>query len=471
MNDRRQRTKYILADLLATLVGWSCFYVYRFHVTGFLTVPTLGEYFALPQVQLNLLLVPLVWLGLYAFSGFYQRPYFKSYTDVLQSTFWTILFGTLVGFFSMVIDDVPFINDEEIALLKIVHVSPTAYLQILATMFGCLFLPVLQLRYVITHQANQQIGAGQIGLRTLLIGQGSAARQLWRELQAEKRQNGYLIAATFPDIASLGAIRANIKKYQIEAILLAPEQDDSYNINRIIFGLLPLGLPILQRASNDELFNGQVHTDSLTTLPMNKYSIDLLSPFHRNVKRLIDVVCALLALILLSPLFLVVAWLIRRDSPGPIFFSQERIGRLGRPFNIYKFRSMHTDAEQQGPQLSSVMDRRITRLGRYLRKYRIDELPQFYNVLRGDMSLVGPRPEREFYIRQLMELTPYYSRLLLVRPGITSWGMVKYGYASTVAQMIKRMRYDLMYINNCTFAVDLKILGFTIRTVLTGKGI
>ena len=132
---------------------------------------------------------------------------------------------------------------------------------------------------------------------------------------------------------------------------------------------------------------------------------------------------------------------------------------------------MYTDAEQNGPQLSSVKDHRITRIGRYLRKFRIDELPQFYNVLRGDMSLVGPRPERDFFIRQIMDLAPYYSRLLQVRPGITSWGMVKYGYASSVFQMVERMRYDLMYINNCTLTVDLKILGFTIRTVLTGKGI
>jgi exopolysaccharide biosynthesis polyprenyl glycosylphosphotransferase len=225
------------------------------------------------------------------------------------------------------------------------------------------------------------------------------------------------------------------------------------------------------KASNEEILNGQVHTDSLTTLPMIQYSTDLLSPFKRNLKRLADIISAALALILLSPLFLIVAIIIRRDSKGPVFFSQWRIGRSGKPFRIIKFRSMRTDAEQDGPRLSSTMDRRITKVGRYLRKYRIDELPQFWNVLKGDMSLVGPRPERDYYIRQIMDIAPYYSKLLQVRPGITSWGMVKYGYASTVFQMVERMRYDLMYINNCSIAVDLKILGFTVRTVLTGKGI
>lgn len=471
MNQNTQRIKYIVCDLLATAAGWLCFYVYRFDVTGFLTVPTLQEYLQLPQVRLNLLLCPLAWLLLYAFSGYYQRPYFKSVTDELQATFWSVLVGSLVAFFSMVIDDVPFINDEAIAMLKIVHVEPSIYLQILLTMFCCVFLPVYILRYLITHHANGQIRRGEIGLRTLLIGQGKAAQLLQRELKSEKRQNGYLIVSTTSESASAEEIRQIVRDEQIESILLAPDKHDARIINHLVYDLMPLGLPIRIKASNEEILNGQVHTDSLTSLPMIQYSTDLQSPFVRNVKRLTDVIAALLALICLSPVYLLIALLIRRDSPGPIFFSQERIGRSGKTFQIFKFRSMRIDAEQDGPQLSSETDRRITRIGRYLRKYRIDELPQFYNVLRGDMSLVGPRPERDYYIRQIMELAPYYSRLLQVRPGITSWGMVKYGYASTVFQMVERMRYDLMYINNCTLAVDLKILGYTIRTVLTGKGL
>jgi lipopolysaccharide/colanic/teichoic acid biosynthesis glycosyltransferase len=163
--------------------------------------------------------------------------------------------------------------------------------------------------------------------------------------------------------------------------------------------------------------------------------------------------------------------LVATDSPGPIFYSQERIGRLGRPFRMFKFRSMRIDAESSGPQLSKTDDPRITRIGHVMRKYRLDELPQFWNVLRGDMSLVGPRPERAYYIERIMETAPQYSLLLQIRPGITSWGMVKYGYAGDIFQMIERMRYDLMYLNDCTIPMDLKIIGYTIRTVVTGKGI
>lgn len=471
MNQKNQRIKYILADLLATTAGWLCFYIYRFDVTGFLSASSLPEYLSMPQVQLNLMLGPLAWLLLFAFSGYYQQPYFKSHTDELQTTFWTILFGTLLAFFAMVIDDVPFINDEDIALLKIVRVSPKVYLQILLTMFSSIFVPVYVVRYLITHHVNKRIQSGQLGLRTLLIGDGKAAQMLQRELKAQKRQDGYLIVKVLPETASLETITAEVEQNHIEAFLLAPDKHHPRIINQMVYGLMRFELPIRLKASNEEILNGQVHTDSLTSLPMIEFSTELLSPFTRNQKRLFDVTSALLALIFLSPLFLIVALIIRHDSSGPIIFKQERIGRAGKAFNIYKFRSMTVDAEHDGPKLSSSMDRRITRVGRYLRKYRIDELPQFWNVLRGDMSLVGPRPERDFYIRQIMEIAPYYSRLLQVRPGITSWGMVKYGYATSVFQMVERMRYDLMYINNCSIAVDLKILGFTVRTVITGKGI
>ena len=189
------------------------------------------------------------------------------------------------------------------------------------------------------------------------------------------------------------------------------------------------------------------------------------------IKRLADILLSMLALLILWPVFLILALITWLDSGGPIFFLQERIGRHGKPFRIIKFRTMKNDAESQGPQLSNPMDMRVTHIGRYLRRYRLDELPQFINILRGDMSLVGPRPERAYFIGQISKHTTDFPRLLQMRPGLTSWGQVRYGYASSVEQMCERMKFDLTYVDHFSLLFDLKVLLYTIRIVLSGKGV
>lgn len=484
MKRSRQRLKYIISDLITVSLGWTVFYVYRYDVTGYLSHPSLEAFMTDGHVIQNLILSSWVWLSIFAFSGYYQRPYFKSHLEELQTTAASILLGTLLFFFSIVIDDVPLIDDQLMGLMKIVQVSPRTYLQILLTMFCCIFFPVFFGRYFITHQANNKIRGGTLGLRTLLIGNGKAAAALLKELTAQRRQNGYIIIGNVstgyeksnkilpvPNLGSFADIDTIVKKYDIESFLLAPDLREPRIIYRQVFDLLPYDCPIRLKADTEEILTGQVRTNSLTTIPMQEFGSVYLSPFQRNLKRAADIAGSIMALILLSPLMLVLCILIPLNSPGPVFYSQERVGRIGKKFKMYKFRSMKYNAEAEGPQLASTDDKRITSIGHTLRKYRLDELPQFWNVLKGEMSLVGPRPEREHYIRQIMEIAPHYSRLLQLRPGITSWGMVKYGYASDVFQMVERMRYDLIYIDNYSALVDLKIIGYTIRTVLTGKGI
>ena len=219
-----------------------------------------------------------------------------------------------------------------------------------------------------------------------------------------------------------------------------------------------------------DILSGTVKTSTIYTSPLVKISNGIMPAWQENMKRVIDVVISAIALIVFIPFSPLVIIGIVSSSKGPIIYAQKRIGRYGKEFTIFKFRSMVVDAEREGPALSSSDDPRITRFGQFMRRTHIDEIPQFYNVIRGDMSLVGPRPERQYYINEIRKIAPHYIQLQRIRPGITSWGQVKYGYASSIEQMVERIPYDIIYLKNISLYIDFKILIYTILNCFQGKG-
>jgi len=380
------------------------------------------------------------------------------------------LIGCLIIFFSLLLDDV--------------IVSYRSYYSTFMALFLLHFLITALFRFFITTFTARKIKSRKIGFPTLIIGSSQRAVGLYTELESEPLSQGYKFVGfihidhnngkyfkdNLPHLGGLEDLSQIIDQYKIEEVIIAIESSEHEFIGRIINELEDKDLIIKIMPDMYDILSGSVKMSSIFGSPLIIINPSLMPVWQQSFKRIIDIVVSMLFLFLLSPVYIITALIIKTGSRGPIFFAQERIGLHGNPFTIYKFRSMFVGAEKGTPMLSSSSDSRITPFGKFMRKVRLDEIPQFYNVLIGDMSLVGPRPERQYFIDQIMQEAPHYRHLHKVRPGITSWGQVKYGYAENVTQMIQRLKYDIIYIENMSLALDFKILFYTVRTILQRSG-
>lgn len=468
MNKKLQTIKYVIFDVLSSMIAWSLFFIFRKTSIESGTFEDINAVFADNNFYYGLAIIPLFWLTLYYVQGYYQNIYRKSRLKDFFQTFLTCFLGVIVIFFALLLDD-------NVTTYKNYYLS---FFILFSLHFVLTYLPRLIITTIKVHNVHNH----KIYFPTIIVGDGEKALKIYNDLQNEEITSGNKIIGyinkngkknEFYSLQYLGTINQLteiISQYKIEEIIIALEQEEENEIFDMIC-LAGQDVEIKIPADRKDILMGNVKSNAIFNTPLITVTQGLMAPWQQILKRIFDILISLIAIIILSPVYLITSIIVYTTSKGPIFYKQERIGYKGKPFYMHKFRSMYTNAESNGPMLSSGdKDPRITPFGRFMRKVRLDEIPQFYNVLKGTMSIVGPRPERQFFIDQIVKKAPEYRLLHRIKPGITSWGQVKYGYAESVDEMVERLKYDLIYLENLSISTDIKILFYTAVIILQGRG-
>lgn len=456
-------TVYLLCDVACAVLTWLCFYFLRTVIYEYpFSVP--------PGFYVGLILYTVGWLSLHLLSGAYEGMYQKSSITEFFRTLLVCLIGCLGLLFFFILK-----NPQE---------NNNNYYKEFFALLIPIFFATLIVRFLLLAIITNQLKTKKIQFNVLIIGSIKNAHLFYQLHIQTQNITGYNICsflningnapnnlpATIQQYSNLTMLESIIEKNAIEEVVITIEKNERALLTQILQQLSDKNVNIKITPDAVDIISGAVQTNNVMGVPLIDVHSGLLPTWQKNIKRLMDIVLATCAFVLLLPLLIFAAIKTKLSSSGGIFFLQERIGYKGKAFKIYKFRSMVNNAEKNGPMLSSDADVRITKWGKIMRTWRIDELPQLINIIKGEMSLVGPRPERKFFIEKIVAHHPEYKYLFKVKPGLTSWGMVKFGYASSVNEMIQRMPYDLMYIENVSILLDLRIMVHTLVIIFKGKG-
>jgi len=466
---RKAIRQLILLDYIAAALAWFTLWMYRQHVLsrqGYLE--TLHRFHYRDYLN-TLLVIPAGWFIAYLMSGTYFDLYRKSRLNEINRTLISCILGCIV------VSVLVFAND---SIDYSYFINEFGHYLLIHSVYALIF------RLFILYRVKANLTSGKVGFNTLIIGGNQQAINIYKQVldnpkvlgnifigfiySSQESTNG--MSKYLPQLGHLAQLEDIIDQHEIEEVIVAVDSSEHHLLENIVTRLCYRPVVVKVLPDYYDIISGSVKTSNVYDAVLIHIHPDLMPDWQRVWKRFIDIFFSGLALIALSPFLLLTALMVKLSSRGAIIYSQERIGRFGRPFHIYKFRSMFVGSEKSGPALSSKLDPRITNWGRFMRKWRIDELPQFINIILGEMSLVGPRPERKHYIDIISQTHAHYKYLHKVKPGLTSWGMVQFGYAENVDEMIERMKYDLLYIENCSLALDVKIILYTFMVIFQGRG-
>ncbi len=449
---------------MSIVISYSVYYYIR--VYGNISqLPTIPDFFA------PLVVTTIYWVLIFMFFGLHRNWHIKSRLDEFAQVFKAISIGCVLLFFIVFVDDA--------------RVETKQTTRVLIVLYWSILIVVVGGARIIFRSMKRNLFERRIGLQNaVIVGHNEKAKQLYDSV-AQYPAIGYKVIGFVSLKDKVSKIDSNnqkilgnvehlsdiIKKYNVTDVLIAFESSDHDSLLEVISHCDNSDVSIKIIPDMYDIISGQARTNEIHGFPLIEIMPHIMQPWEESVKRLMDIVISIIILMVSAPLWILVGVAIKLDSPGPFLYSQERVGKDGKIFRMHKYRSMRSDAEAKtGPVWAPKDDPRVTNVGRFLRKTRLDEIPQFINVLKGEMSLVGPRPERPHFVEWLAKEIPLYKRRLAVRPGITGWAQIKQGYDQTIDDVRSKVRYDLFYIENMSFRMDMKILLLTFYTMIAGKG-